>query len=277
MFPQLAYPIVGLQILLLLAGLVLLWRVVISKRAQPATVALPRWNSEAVEIILLLLFVMLGTFAGSVVASYIVKLAQLKGDPATLVGGSGAQFGMLAGALAFATRSAGYRQHAPNSWGRIVRDGAVTFVIALPILDSISKVWELLLRSVGIPAEQQDLIRIFAEAKSPVFLVGLIVLATVIAPLGEELVFRAGLFRFFRAHLPRWMAILVPAVIFAALHVSWTSHNMEGLASFAPLVALAVLFSIAYERTGHIGTTIVAHALFNLNTILLILTGLATT
>lgn len=37
---------------------------------------------------------------------------------------------------------------------------------------------------------------------------------------------------------------------------------------------LAVIFSLAYERTGHIGTPIVAHALFNLNTVLLILSGI---
>ena len=41
-------------------------------------------------------------------------------------------------------------------------------------------------------------------------------------------------------------------------------------ASLAPLVVLAVAFSLAYERTGHIGTAIVAHALFNLNTVILI-------
>ena len=36
---------------------------------------------------------------------------------------------------------------------------------------------------------------------------------------------------------------------------------------------LAVMFSLSYERTGKIGTPIVAHALFNLNTVLLILSG----
>jgi uncharacterized protein len=38
-------------------------------------------------------------------------------------------------------------------------------------------------------------------------------------------------------------------------------------------VALAVIFSLAYERTGQIGTAIVAHALFNFHTVLLILSG----
>jgi membrane protease YdiL (CAAX protease family) len=36
---------------------------------------------------------------------------------------------------------------------------------------------------------------------------------------------------------------------------------------------LAIVFSLAYERTGRIGTTMIAHALFNLNMILLVLVG----
>ena len=48
------------------------------------------------------------------------------------------------------------------------------------------------------------------------------------------------------------------------------------MGSFIPLVTLAVVFALAYERTGNIGTTIVAHALFNLNAALLVLAGVDT-
>jgi membrane protease YdiL (CAAX protease family) len=46
------------------------------------------------------------------------------------------------------------------------------------------------------------------------------------------------------------------------------------LASFAPLVALGVVFSLAYERTGRISTSIIAHALFNITTTVLVMAGL---
>jgi uncharacterized protein len=60
--------------------------------------------------------------------------------------------------------------------------------------------------------------------------------------------------------------------VFASLHIeSW--QTLDGISSLGPLLALAVIFSLAYERTGHIGTPIVAHALFNLNTVALILSG----
>ena len=89
--------------------------------------------------------------------------------------------------------------------------------------------------------------------------------SVVVAPVTEELIFRRGLFRWLRTRLPRPAALLLPAVLFAALHAN--------LASFPALVVLGVIFSLAYERTGRIGTSIVAHALFNLHTILLVLAG----
>jgi hypothetical protein len=47
----------------------------------------------------------------------------------------------------------------------------------------------------------------------------------------------------------------------------------HSLASLLPLAVLGTVFGIAYERTGKLGTTIVAHALFNLNMIVCLLLG----
>jgi membrane protease YdiL (CAAX protease family) len=143
--------------------------------------------------------------------------------------------------------------------------------VVLPLLLVTATLWEHALKLCGLPAEKQDLVGMFANADSPWVLAAMIVLAVVVAPVTEELVFRAGLFRFLRTRVPRWIALLGPSLFFAALHVNWST--LQGLASLAPLVVLAVVFSVAYERTGHIGTPIVAHACFNLNTIFVILSG----
>jgi membrane protease YdiL (CAAX protease family) len=150
--------------------------------------------------------------------------------------------------------------------------GAVTFLVSLPFLLLAANVWELVLKQFNLPTERQSLIAMFANAESPLLLMIMILLAIVIAPLTEELVFRAGLFRFLRGRAPRWVALAAPGLIFASLHVNWST--LEGLTSLAPLVVLAVMFSLAYEHTGNIGTPIVAHALFNLNTVILIFSGL---
>jgi membrane protease YdiL (CAAX protease family) len=142
------------------------------------------------------------------------------------------------------------------------------------LLIATAAVWEFALKKLGLPVDRQDLIGMFANADSPWLLAVMIALAVVIAPLNEELVFRAGIFRYLRTRIPRWAALLLPALTFAALHVNW--QTWQGLASLAPLVVLAIVLAIAYERTGNIGTSIVAHACFNLNTIAVILSGLNT-
>lgn len=274
MFPTLTHVVYGFELLMVLAGLVLLWRHVVSPtaRASMPRSPLPAWDAEPTEFLMFLGLVFLGFVVGGLSSSTVVKLLQLKGDPATVFGGAGAQIGILVAVLAYALRAPSYRQQAKASIGGIVRSGVATFLISLPLIHGTAKAWDTLLRLFGIPAERQDLIRMFTEAKSPTLIFALVTLALIIAPIAEELVFRAGAFRYIRTRAPRALALLVPGLIFAALHVNWST--LEGLASFAPLLVLAVLFSVAYERTGNVGTTIVAHALFNLNTVMMIFCGL---
>jgi len=131
--------------------------------------------------------------------------------------------------------------------------------------------WLELLKKLGLPTEQQDLLRMFTQATEPALIGLMIVLATLIAPVTEELLFRATLFRYLRTRIPRLLALFLPGTVFAALHVNWVT--LEGLPSLLPLVTLAVVFSLAYERTGSIATAMVAHGLFNLHTILLLFSG----
>ena len=149
-----------------------------------------------------------------------------------------------------------------------LRSGLVTFLIALPLVDGTSFAWDYFLTKTGLPTERQDMVDILQNTGSPGVKIALILVATLLVPVTEEVLFRGGLFRYFRTRVPRWAAILVTSLLFGALHVSWGDH-MGGLPSLAPLTVLAVVFCLAYERTGSIGTTIVAHALFNLNTFVL--------
>lgn len=148
------------------------------------------------------------------------------------------------------------------------RAGATTFALALPVVMAVSAVWQAVLRACGVEVAQQDLIELFTNAHSPRLVLAMSLLAVFVAPFTEESLFRAGLFRYARTRIPRWAALLVPALLFAALHMN--------AATFAPLVALGMVFSIAYERTGNAAVSMIAHGLFNLNTIALILAGVST-
>jgi membrane protease YdiL (CAAX protease family) len=91
--------------------------------------------------------------------------------------------------------------------------------------------------------------------------------ACVLAPIYEEVLFRAGLYRFCRQRLGRPLALLASGLLFGALHLN--------LASFAPLSLFGMVLAVAYESTGSIRVAIVAHALFNLNSVLIVLSGLS--
>jgi len=259
---------IGLELALILNGAWLLWRIVLSPsaRAERASLKLPEWKISGTDFLLFLWCVVIGGLVFQLGLGQLLRHAALTATQRLVFVGGAFQFGMLAGIAFFRLilqRNAAIDP--PLVTLHPALSGIATFLISLPILSVVSIVWQALLQLCGIPAEKQDLIDIFANAKSPGLLLYMIALAAVIAPLTEELLFRAGLFRYARTRLPRWAALLVPALLFGALHAN--------LASFAPLVALGIIFSLAYERTGRIGTTIVAHGLFNLNTIILILCG----
>jgi uncharacterized protein len=262
-----------IEILLLLAGAILLWRFGWRRNSAGGTPqsadALAPWSVSISDFLLYVLVIIAGCLVSSLVCDAILRSVKAATDTKTILNSAAFQIGLLIGAALVPLQLGHPTLRFLNR--DTLRSGLVTFLIALPIVTAVNVGWLFFLKTTGLPAEQQDLLRMFAQADSTTLLTLMVVLATVIAPMTEELLFRATLFRYARTRLPRWIALLVPGIIFAALHVNW--HNLDGLASFAPLVTLAVVFSIAYERTGRIGTAIVAHALFNLHTIAVLFFG----
>ena len=152
------------------------------------------------------------------------------------------------------------------SWSEATGYAVGTLLVALPVIIAVSLAWMELLRVCGLPDEPQDLIALFTQTKSPFIVAGMLLVACVGAPLYEELLFRAGLYRYIRQKLGRTPALLISGLCFGALHANW--------ASFAPLAVLGMLLALVYEATGSIRVAIIAHGLFNLNTIILLLSGL---
>ena len=258
---------VAAELALMLVGLALLWRVQLSPaaRAQRQPPALTAWTIALPDFGLFAWCVIAGGLLGQLAMAQGLKLCELDADTRQVLAGAAFQLGMLGGCAGFALFAPGGRDFT-RPRGSFLRAGLITFAIALPLLVAVGFFWTLLLNLVGLPAERQELIGLFAGARSPLLLGSLVALASFVAPITEELVFRAGIFRYARTRLPRWAALLLPAVLFGALH--------GNLASFPQLVTLGVLFSLAYERTGNIAVPMLAHALFNLNTIALIISGI---
>lgn len=197
-----------------------------------------------------------------------------------MIYGAGLDGGALIGWLLFPfLRRAHYSDYgvsAPNTpppapepalpWSKTLLYAAGTLALSLPVLLALSAGWSFILKKFGLPDDPQDAIAIFANTKSPFVIVGMLVVACGLAPMMEELLFRAGLYRFCRQKFGRGYALLISSVLFGAIHFNW--------AGFVPLAVLGALLALVYETTGSIRVAILAHAFFNLNTILAILSGL---
>lgn len=257
-----------LDLLLLVVGLVLLWRLGLSPAARARPVILPAWDVSLSDFILFVWLVILGGLVGQYAISLYFKSHPFDVPHKLILGTTALHGGMLLGMagyrLTFGRLQPRVRFVLPEALG----SGVATFLLTLPVVTAVSLLWQGALKLCHITPTPQESIELLRHTDSLTFRITLLAVAILVAPISEELLFRAGIFRYVRTRLPRWIALLLPAVLFAALHLD--------IGSFVPLVALAVVYSLAYERTGNIGTTIVAHALFNLNATLLVLAGVDT-
>jgi membrane protease YdiL (CAAX protease family) len=278
--------VVIIEAFIWLAGLYLLWRVVLGQGRTSAP-ALVRWPVSLESFVTAALMVAAGGWLLPQVPAYlsdeILGPAARDGDWWTLVQGAAFQLGLLSGALVGGVYLRHQLRRAPLMadstpslesappglpTGHPLFAGTVTFLISIPLISGLGFAWKTLLEQFGFSTSEQEMVDLFRNADDPTFLVLMIILAAVIAPVTEELVFRAGLFRYLRTRVSRAFALTVPAMIFALLHGSATA--------FLPLFALGVFFALAYERTGRIAVPMIAHALFNLHTILLVMAGVTT-
>ena len=128
---------------------------------------------------------------------------------------------------------------------------------------------------LGFDPQPQDLVKLFTDPRIVWYVKAInAVLALVVAPVLEEIIFRMGLF-----NLCRWIgrkmkretegkfplvAALVSGAVFAAVHLH--------AATFVPLWFLGVAFAGLYWKSGTIFSSMLCHFLFNLINFTLCLT-----
>jgi membrane protease YdiL (CAAX protease family) len=244
-------------------------------RARPAR--LSSWDVSLSDVLflgwLIFTFGLLGQFAVQYAISPLLRPIPDGETLSTLVAGSMFHFAALGtwlGSRAWARRHrpTAITPHAPATPAEMklsLRGGLFTFLAVLPLATGSALVWERVLQMFGLPTAHQELVDMFLQSKSPASLGFLMTLAIVVAPVAEELVFRAGIFRYLRSCAPRWVAYCVSAGLFALMHANWMSA--------LPLFILGLVFAASYEKTGRMTVPMIAHALFNFNTLLLVLSG----
>lgn len=86
----------------------------------------------------------------------------------------------------------------------------------------------------------------------------LIVVLTVLGPLGEEFLFRGYIFRALRNWRGVWSAAIVSGGLFAAIHVGWLPISL-----LVPIAIFGIGMCLLYHWTGSLYPCIAAHAINN--------------
>jgi uncharacterized protein len=269
-------PLVILQLAAVIAGL-LLWTLHLRRRGPAAlrqAERLPPWGLPGSDFVLLVGCVFAGAFGALTIARALFGSQIGEGaDPVaiTAIGGFAMHGGSLIGLVAFAQLTKPPRLSYPLPSQQIVGLGAAGFAMAVPVVIAITLPLTLAFRALGHEVAPQDLVGMFQSIDNPILFAAMAILAVVVAPLNEELLFRAGLFRFLRERMPFPGAAAVSSIAFALLHAPGAS-----MPAVAALFGLAMLLCYLYARTGNLAVPIVAHALFNLNTLVVIVLTPAT-
>jgi uncharacterized protein len=87
-----------------------------------------------------------------------------------------------------------------------------------------------------------------------------VLLAVVIAPIGEEIIFRGVIHRALADKAGFWVGAIVSSAIFAVIHVEVVLSQPFGLVG---LFLVGFFLALAYHRTGSLIVPIIGHAVFN--------------
>lgn len=112
----------------------------------------------------------------------------------------------------------------------------------------------------------QETIEILAAGDLPAVIIG-VVLAIVLAPVVEELIYRGVLFQGLRASIGVWPAIVLSGAIFGFVHLETVLQDgrfvATGLIPMAGIALVGAFWAWALHRTGSLIVPIVGHAAFN--------------
>ena len=242
---------------------------------EPDTAAalprLPRWGLGDFLI---------GLFAGLALTTLIggLFIAATGDEELDLVGQGVSQAGLwtgMVGAAVMASRNKGAGRVRDDfgfraRWSDLGVGVLVAVGVQLLLLPAIGLLLQPLLGEPEVSGPVQELLD---KSKGPAF-IGLVLSVAVGAPIVEELFFRGLLLRSLqKRRVPNSVAVLLSSAAFGLAHYSALPGDAVLLVMIS-LTAFGAVLAMLAIRTGRLGAGIVAHATFNLFTLLyLTLTG----
>ena len=140
------------------------------------------------------------------------------------------------------------------SWGDIVGlpIGVAGQLIAVPVLYwALRSVWPAVFSAGKVEERATNL----WDRAHGIWAIALVVVVAIGAPVIEELVYRAMIQQSLQSRLNESIAVVVAAAFFAAIHL----QPVE----FPGLFLVGLILGVLYQRTGRLGSPIMAHMAFN--------------
>ncbi|MEO0510671.1 MAG: type II CAAX endopeptidase family protein [Verrucomicrobiota bacterium] len=147
------------------------------------------------------------------------------------------------------------------------------FIMLLPVIWIATLLWTNVLaglQTAGVIEEinQQELITLFKDGGDLLAIIILVLMAIIVAPIVEEIIFRGCIYRFLKSQTTILPAQALSGAVFALMHAN--------LLSFVPLVIVGILLARIYEKTGSLTVAIWFHAFFNAFSLsMLFITGMS--
>lgn len=145
---------------------------------------------------------------------------------------------------------------------RLLGLSLLLYLAALPLLWFYSAIYQFFLQQIGHTFYLQDVAQVLAAPAPWSVRTCLLLIAVVIAPVFEEILFRGLLLPFLVRRIGLTAGIMVVSVLFGGLHLH--------VPSLFPLFLLSVLFCCAFAATRSLLVPIGMHAAFNGVTVLLL-------
>jgi len=242
------------------------------KKPLPSGDGLRSWNLPTLDFAILLWLLFFWVFLSQVLAGKIMPMEEGEGPTPAFAILSG--FLLQGGFILIFVLFQFYQPYASRlclnvksvSLGSAGVRALLYLLAAWPVFILAGILWKFLLEKLNplvgdrFDFGPQEMISLFSEADLWPEKALLAVLAVGVAPIAEELVFRGALYRFLKRHTR--LAMLLSSLFFALIHFH--------LLSFPSLVLVGLSLCWAYEITGNLRVPIIFHALFNLNTLILL-------
>ena len=216
-------------------------------------------------------FVFLSVIAGLIQSLSNISDSSIRGKASVLVLESFAMLGSFGFGISALRAITAYTNEDFHQIGLKMRSliesikwGVGGYCAALPFVGAAAWITKLiaehLVKNVQLP--EHPIIPVVQEGGW--MLVVAVVLATVIAPIVEEVGFRGMLYGALRGKMGVWPSAAVSALVFALIHPAFPLQVL-------PIMALGIVLALLREKTGSLVAPIICHAINNTAALLLVL------